>query len=534
MSNFFKYIFGPRLLRVYPGIGDQINSQAMDYVPKTIEKWGDTVLTSLSYAASLALYTSPFILPIAYRRGWCTTEGVILMTKFLTGVGIVVVGAMYLRALGKFTNPIYSKFLQVLLAAQADMSAVNKKELSKFDFDFCAWPVEFRMSDVEGDASKPRSYLDQVGSSGLIGIPLDALGWLLTHSFGLKMVYPGSIQMLQAMVERPLMDGRMKLIEAYGGQRFKLLTRDNNSIDTLFVEQKSKSNGKTLVICCEGNAGFYEIGVMATPLEAGYSVVGWNHPGFYGSTGEPFPPQEAAAADAVIQFAIHKLGYSVENILVTGWSIGGFTASWLAMNYPEIKGLILDATFDDLVPLAIPRMPGFMSPLVERGIKKYINLNVADQVAKYPGPLKLIRRTRDEMISTSEGELWSNRGNNLLLCLLFVRYPNLSSAASSLEDWLSVQGLRPPQDEDLVAGLLWSYIDQHGATFPCMIGEDMEQETKEQLLIYLASKHMSEIDTSHCTPLPASHFTLPWDPAVDSQFVNVCQKDAQSDSCSDE
>jgi len=510
----------------------------MDYQPKAIEKWGDTVLTSLSYAASLALYTSPFILPIAFRRGWFTAEGVVFMSKFLTGVGIVVVGALYLRALGRFTNPIYTKFMQILLSAQSDMSVVNKKALSKFDFDFNAWPAEFRMSDMEGDESKARVYLEQMQGSGLashiIDLPLNALAWLLTHSFGLKMVYPGSIQMLQAVVERPLMDGRMKLTEVYGGQRFKIVTRDNNSIDTLFVEQKSKLNGKTLVICCEGNAGFYEIGVMATPLEDGYSVLGWNHPGFYGSTGEPFPGQEAMAADAVMQFAIEKLGFSVENIVVTGWSIGGFTASWLAMNYPEIKGLILDATFDDLVPLAIPRMPGFMSPLVERGIKKYINLNVGDQVAKYAGPLKLIRRTRDEMISTSEGDLWSNRGNNLLVKILSVRYPNLQNASSILSDWLAVQGLRPPQDEDLVAGLLYSYIEQHGATFPCMIGDDMDQDTKEQLLLYLASKHMSEVDTSHCTPLPVSHFTLPWDPAVDSQFVNVCQKDAREESCSDE
>lgn len=33
-----------------------------------------------------------------------------------------------------------------------------------------------------------------------------------------------------------------------------------------------------------GNAGFYEIGIMSTPLSKKYSVVGWNHPGFAGST----------------------------------------------------------------------------------------------------------------------------------------------------------------------------------------------------------------------------------------------------------
>ena len=38
------------------------------------------------------------------------------------------------------------------------------------------------------------------------------------------------------------------------------------------------------VICCEGNSGFYEVGCMVTPMEAGYSVLGWNHPGFAGST----------------------------------------------------------------------------------------------------------------------------------------------------------------------------------------------------------------------------------------------------------
>jgi len=38
------------------------------------------------------------------------------------------------------------------------------------------------------------------------------------------------------------------------------------------------------VVCSEGNSGFYEVGCMVTPLEAGYSVLGWNHPGFWGST----------------------------------------------------------------------------------------------------------------------------------------------------------------------------------------------------------------------------------------------------------
>lgn len=44
------------------------------------------------------------------------------------------------------------------------------------------------------------------------------------------------------------------------------------------------SNGHILVITCEGNCGFYETGIMTTPMNKGYSVLGWNHPGFGGST----------------------------------------------------------------------------------------------------------------------------------------------------------------------------------------------------------------------------------------------------------
>lgn len=47
---------------------------------------------------------------------------------------------------------------------------------------------------------------------------------------------------------------------------------------------RSTTEGNTLVICCEGNAGFYEVGIVNTPLMAGYSVLGWNIPGFASST----------------------------------------------------------------------------------------------------------------------------------------------------------------------------------------------------------------------------------------------------------
>lgn len=61
---------------------------------------------------------------------------------------------------------------------------------------------------------------------------------------------------------------------------------------------------------------------------------------------------------------------------------------------------VLDASFDDILPLAVPRMPSSLEPVVRRTMRDYINLNIAEQLIKYPGPVQLIRRTDDEIICT--------------------------------------------------------------------------------------------------------------------------------------
>lgn len=102
------------------------------------------------------------------------------------------------------------------------------------------------------------------------------------------MIYPGSVKLIQSFLHPVLVQGRAKLVEEEHAKRYKVRTIDNNDVDTIFVDNRAASdgniNGKTLVICSEGNAGFYEIGIMTTPLSLKYSVLGWNHPGFGGST----------------------------------------------------------------------------------------------------------------------------------------------------------------------------------------------------------------------------------------------------------
>lgn len=117
-------------------------------------------------------------------------------------------------------------------------------------------------------------------------LPCEIAAYIAIHTFGIRMIYPGSMKLIQSFLHSVLVQGRAKLVEEESAKRYKLRTVDNNDVDTIFVDNRSdgNTNGKTLVICSEGNAGFYEIGIMTTPLALKYSALGWNHPGFGGST----------------------------------------------------------------------------------------------------------------------------------------------------------------------------------------------------------------------------------------------------------
>ena len=57
--------------------------------------------------------------------------------------------------------------------------------------------------------------------------------------------------------------------------------------------------------------------------------------------GAPYPSDERNAIDAVMQFAIQELKFQPENIVLFAWSIGGYTATYAAMSYPDIKHVVI-------------------------------------------------------------------------------------------------------------------------------------------------------------------------------------------------
>lgn len=60
---------------------------------------------------------------------------------------------------------------------------------------------------------------------------------------------------------------------------------------------------------------------------------------------------------------------------------------------------MLDATFDDVLHLALPRMPESLSGIVRIAIRQYVNLHNSELLSNYNGSVLTIRRTEDEVIS---------------------------------------------------------------------------------------------------------------------------------------
>ncbi|XP_067410695.1 protein ABHD16B [Emydura macquarii macquarii] len=431
--------------------------------------------------------------------------------------------------------------------------------MASYNFEFRSWPVDFRWDEAGGKDSSPacRSVSQTTAREGRLRsalaatpggprtagchylremkqLPGQLVSYIAAHSLGRWLLYPGSLYLMQRALLPLLVKGQARLQEEFHGKRAKLVARDGNKIDAMFVDRRkspgaeAEPRGKQLVICCEGNVGFYEMGCLSTPLEAGYSALGWNHPGYAGSTGLPFPQNDANAVDVVVQYALCRLGFRVQDIVLYGWSLGGYAATWAAKSYPDLGALVLDATFDDLLPLALKAMPKSWNKLVVRTVRQHFNLNVAEQLCSYPGPVLLIWRTQDEVTTTRTrtghqlADIRSNRGNELLLQLLWHRYPDVMArdGEAAVRHWLRASS---PSQEEAVCRRFevddgWCISKLQGyksclgraGSFPWRVGKDVTPRKRQQLALFLARKHMKNVEATHWTLLLPNEFQMPW------------------------
>uniref|UniRef100_A0A183EPR4 Calponin-homology (CH) domain-containing protein n=1 Tax=Gongylonema pulchrum TaxID=637853 RepID=A0A183EPR4_9BILA len=124
----------------------------------------------------------------------------------------------------------------------------------------------------------------------------------------------------------------------------------------------------------------------------------------------------------------------------------------------------------------------------------------------YTGPVVLIRRTQDEMITTDETgtdseRLASNRANHLLKRLILTRHPKLfehRGSVSMVDIWLGASAVqRSMMLKDFPRQL--SFIDV----------ENLTEEQCATLIYCLCAKYMIDFHSNHNTPLDPMLFIIP-------------------------
>ena len=185
---------------------------------------GVTVLTNIG------LYISPIVLLYLWRNGYSVETALFSSAKLAAGFTLLVLVSVLIRGVGRYLNPAYHTFMECV--KNADMKHAEKNLTysvlaEQYDCSFSALPVVFKRETTSStDLSFFTKYLTP--------------GGLFAMLLGRPLIYPGSIQLLQAALGPYLEEGRTTLMRKHGGKRAKIQAADSNEIDTVFIDRRNR------------------------------------------------------------------------------------------------------------------------------------------------------------------------------------------------------------------------------------------------------------------------------------------------------
>ncbi|XP_078063967.1 phosphatidylserine lipase ABHD16A-like, partial [Mustelus asterias] len=252
MAAILRYMFGPKLRRIHRGAD---GSPGFYYQPRTLERHSDSILGWAYVLWSLSYYTSPLLLLYCYRKGYIVLSKMIPAASYASVLLLILTGVACLRGVGRWSNPDYVQFITILEETKRNNTAENKKKLAAYSFDFTHWPKDFIWDEVSSQKDRRLTKVTKAGVpllkpehkykgttdnfAGLVlRFPCRAVSYLMANSFGRRMLYPGSVSLLQKAIMPMLLQGQARLMEEYLGKRAKLIACDGNQIDTVFIDRR--------------------------------------------------------------------------------------------------------------------------------------------------------------------------------------------------------------------------------------------------------------------------------------------------------
>lgn len=132
-------------------------------------------------------------------------------------------------------------------------------------------------------------------------------------------------------------------------------------------------------------------------MAAGFGLFLVEYRGYGGNPGRPSETGLYNDARAVLTWMVSR-GVAIDRVVLYGESLGSGVAVQMALDYPAIAALILEAPFTRLPDLAPPLVPSFIAGLLMAD--RYDNLAKIGQVAP---PLLVIHGEQDVVVPAAMG-----------------------------------------------------------------------------------------------------------------------------------
>ncbi|CAF4733614.1 unnamed protein product, partial [Rotaria socialis] len=208
----------------------------------------DRVLFMLRMFIEILRTVWPLYLLYSYYRGTLTFANSVSFVRVASFFIIVPIYFMILRGIGRFVNPVYTKFLNDFSEIKYDSTKkARQKFLAKYDFSLSHWQPDYRVESysirkLPSISTTKTDFTNQTEVTlieQVLHYPFLLLGYVCVNLFGRRLMFPGSLEILRFMQYRALLDGRSNLIVSYHAKRRILRTADGNNIDTIFVDARS-------------------------------------------------------------------------------------------------------------------------------------------------------------------------------------------------------------------------------------------------------------------------------------------------------
>ena len=149
----------------------------------------------------------------------------------------------------------------------------------------------------------------------------------------------------------------------YGYKEVWLQTADGPRVKAWYIPAEPGER-REAVLFFQGNSGNmgHIMAQLTTLRSLGLTVMTIDYPGYGESEGRPSVDNVYQSAEALWQYALSR-GFTSENIIIYGFSLGGGVASYLAEQHPP-AALVLDSTFTRLRDVPSEHLP-FLKPYLK-------------------------------------------------------------------------------------------------------------------------------------------------------------------------